>query len=264
MSAISMATGVTVKGFAGNLSVNDGGSGAAVPILFVHSFAGSAAQWLPQLDHLRDTRRAVAFDWRGHGESDPSPTNDYSIQAIAEDIAVVADKLSLNRFALVGHSMGAAAAIAYAGSHPDRVAGLVVEGIGGKMDDKIAKPMIEAIDANYEEKMDEYWTRLLTDASLATQLLVKRDRAVLSRTQALAMIHSAFSYDPLPDLGQYDGPKLTIISTSGDTQFALHRLMPGLPVHVFDGTSHWMHLDRPFEFNQLLDEFLAKPSVSGS
>lgn len=264
MSAISMATSVTVKGFAGNLSVNDGGSGAATPVLFVHSFAGSAMQWLPQLDHLRATRRAVAFDWRGHGESDPSPTNDYSVQAIAEDVAVVADKLSLNRFVLVGHSMGAAAAIRYAGLYPERVAGLVVEAIGGKMDDKIAKPMIEAIDSNYEEKMDEYWTRLLTDSSLATQLLVKRDRAVLTKTQALAMIHAAFSYDPLTDLGQYDGPKLTIIAPSGDTQFALHRLTPGVPVQIIEGTSHWMHLDKPAEFNQLLDEFLAKPSVSGA
>jgi pimeloyl-ACP methyl ester carboxylesterase len=263
MSVTTIATNVTVKGFAGNLSVNDGGNGAATPVLFVHSFAGSAAQWLPQLDHLRDTRRTVAFDWRGHGESDPSPTNDYSIQAIAEDIAVVADQLALTRFVLVGHSMGAAAAIAYAGSHNDRVAGLVVESIGGQMDDKIAKPMIDAIDNNYEEQMDEYWARLLTNASLATQMLVKRDRAVLTKTQALAMIHSAFAYDPLPDLGQFEGPKLTIIPTSGDTQFALHRLTPGLPVQVIAGTSHWIHLDRPYEFNQLLDEFLAKPSVSG-
>lgn len=263
MALTSMATSVTVKGFAGNLSVNDGGSGALTPVLFVHSFAGSAMQWLPQLDHLRDTRRAVAFDWRGHGESDPSPTNDYSIQAIAEDIAVVADSLSLARFVLVGHSMGAAAAIAYARSHPERVAGLVLEGIGGKLDDAIAKPIIDAIDSNYEGKMDEYWARLLTDASLATQLLVKRDRAVLTKTQALSMIHSSFSYDPIPDLGQYNGPKLTIIPTAGDTQFALHRLTPGLPVHIFDGTSHWMHLDRPFEFNDLLDEFLTKPSVGG-
>lgn len=263
MSVPSMAASVTVKGFAGNLSVNDGGSGAATPVLFVHSFAGSATQWLPQLDHLRDTRRAVAFDWRGHGESDPSPTNDYSIQAIAEDIAVVADKLSLNRFVLVGHSMGAAAAIAYAGTHGDRVAGLVMEGIGGRLDDNIAKPVIDALDKNYNDSMDEHWTRLLDHASLATQLLVKRDRAVLTKSQTLAMIHATFAYDPIPDLGQYEGPKLTIIASAGDNAFALHRLTPGLPVHVFDGTSHWMHLDRPAEFNQLLDDFLAKPSVGG-
>jgi len=258
-----MAASITVKGFAGNLSVNDGGTGAATPVLFVHSLAGSAAQWLPQLDHFRDTRRAVAFDWRGHGESDPSPTNDYSVQAIAEDIAVVADKLALSRFVLVGHSMGAAAAIAYAASHGDRVAGLVLEGISGRIDDKIAKPIIEALDRNYEEQMDEHWGRLLENSSLAAQLLVNRDRAVLTKTQTLAMIHATFAYDPIPDLGQYEGPKLTIISDADDTQFALHRLTPGLPVHIMEGTSHWMHLDRPFEFNQLLDDFLAKPSVRG-
>lgn len=263
MTMISMTANGVAKGFAGNLSYNDGGTGIATPVLFVHSFAGSSAQWLPQLDHLRDTRRAIAFDWRGHGESDPSPSNDYSIEAIAEDIAAVADGLSLSRFVLVGHSMGAAAAIKYAGSHNDRVAGLVVEGIGGKLDSSVAKPMIDALDNRFDEQMDEYWSRLMTDASLATQLLVKRDRAVLTRTQSLSMIHSTFAYDPLPDLGQYEGPKLTIITTSGDTPYALHRLTPGLPVEIIDGTSHWIHLDKPFEFNRLLDEFLAKPSVSG-
>ena len=164
---------------------------------------------------------------------------------------------------LVGHSMGAAAAIAYAGAHNDRVAGLVVEGIGGKLNDKVARPMLEAIDADYEGMMNEFWSRLLADATPETEAQVKRDRAVLTKKQSLAMIHATFAYDPVPDLGQFEGPKLTIITPDGDTSVALHRLTPGLPVQLIEGTSHWSHLDQPALFNALLDEFLAKPSVSG-
>lgn len=261
MTSTSISHDLIVKGFAGNLSVSDGGNGSAAPVLFVHSFAGSAAQWQPQLDHLRNTRRAVAFDFRAHGESDPSPTNDYSIQAIADDIGVVAEQLALGRFVLVGHSMGADAAIAYASAHPDQIAGLVVEGTSGKMDDKMAKPMLEAINKNFEQQMPEYWKRLLEHASPATEMMVKHDRVVLTKEQALALIHAAFSYDPLPDLQKYPGPKLTVIARSGDTPFALHYLVPGLPVRIIDGTSHWVHLDKSDEFNEILDEFLLQVRV---
>lgn len=249
---------VMIKGFAGNISVNDGGNGSATPVLFVHSFAGSVQQWQPQLDHLRQSRRAVAFDSRGHGQSDPSPTNDYSIQAGAEDIGVVADRLALNRFVLVGHSMGAATAIAYAAAHADRVVGLVIEGASGKMDEKMAKPMLAALENDYATKMTEYWVRLLDHASPETQAIVRHDREVLHRDQALAMIHATFAYDPLPDLKSYDGPKLTIIARAGDTPFALHKLLPELPVKIIDESSHWTHLDKPAEFNGILDDFLAK------
>ncbi|MEO7996331.1 MAG: alpha/beta hydrolase [Gemmatimonadaceae bacterium] len=261
MSSTATSHDVTVKGFAGNLSVNDGGNGSALPVLFAHSFAGSAEQWRPQLEHLRESRRAVAFDWRGHGQSDPSATNDYSIQAVADDIGVVADKLALNRFVLVGHSMGAAAAIAYAGSHADRVAGLLVEGAGGKMDDKMAKPMLEALENDYATKMTEYWVRLLDHATPATHALVKHDREVLNKETSLAMIRATFAYDPLPDLKKYDGPKLSVIARAGDTPFALHKLIPGLPVRIIDDSSHWTHLDQADEFNRILDEFLS--TISG-
>ncbi len=104
-----------VKGPSGPLAVDDGGSGG-VPILFVHSFAGSGAHWQPQLAHLRATQRAVAMDLRGHGLSAPPLDKNYSVTAFASDIAAVAHALGLRRFVLVGHSMGGAAAVAYAGS----------------------------------------------------------------------------------------------------------------------------------------------------
>ena len=45
---------------------------------------------------------------------------------MAGDVAAVVDTLKLDRFVLVGHSMGGGVALTYAGAHPDRVAGLVL------------------------------------------------------------------------------------------------------------------------------------------
>jgi pimeloyl-ACP methyl ester carboxylesterase len=57
-----------VAGPSGSLHVDDGGSGG-IPVVFVHSFAGSTEHWSAQLAHLRKTRRAVALDLHGHGQS---------------------------------------------------------------------------------------------------------------------------------------------------------------------------------------------------
>jgi pimeloyl-ACP methyl ester carboxylesterase len=67
-----------VAGPAGTLAVDDGGRGEPAVVL-VHSLAGTAQQWSEQLRHLRQSRRAVAFDFRGHGRSDPPRNGDYTI-----------------------------------------------------------------------------------------------------------------------------------------------------------------------------------------
>ncbi len=66
------------------------------------------------------------LDFRGHGESDPAEDGDYSVASLASDVAAVAEQLSLRRFFLAGHSLGAAVAIEYASHHPERVAGLLL------------------------------------------------------------------------------------------------------------------------------------------
>src|SRR3954471_20697978 len=102
-----------VQGGAGKLAVDDGGEGG-LSVVFVHSLAGNTAQWTLQLEHVRQDRRAVAFDFRGHGRSEPAVDGSYSVANMASDIATVVDALGLGRFVLVGHSMGGGAALVYA------------------------------------------------------------------------------------------------------------------------------------------------------
>jgi pimeloyl-ACP methyl ester carboxylesterase len=114
-----------INGPAGELMVDDGGTrSSAESIVFAHSLAGSAAHWSAQLEHFRPSRRAVAFDFRGHGASGLPANRDFAVHAFAGDIGAVADALGLERFALVGHSLGAGAAVAFAGADPDRVSRL--------------------------------------------------------------------------------------------------------------------------------------------
>ena len=108
-----------------NIFVDDGGAGS-VPVVFIHSLAGNTQQWSAQLNHIRTTRRAIALDLRGHGQSLPPANGDYAIDSMAQDIQMAIDQLGVERFILVGHSMGGSVAGAYAGAYPERVAGLLL------------------------------------------------------------------------------------------------------------------------------------------
>jgi len=245
-----------MTGPAGRLHVNDGGSGG-VPVVFVHSFAGSSQQWRAQLDHLRPERRALAIDLRGHGQSEAPAAGGYSVDALADDIGAVVDELKLDRFVLVGHSMGGAAATAYVAKHPNRVAGLVLVGTPGKSPPEMAEKVLSSMKAEYDKVNEEYWKSLLTGAKPEVESQVRADIKRVPKDIALAIIAAIFAHDPLPALRAYSGPTLIIDTTHGDGPQALHNQLPAISRNVITGTSHWPHMDKPEEFNRILDDFLA-------
>lgn len=246
-----------IKGEAGNLYFDDGGSGNKLPVLFVHSFGGSTRHWENQLTHLRKHRRAIAIDLRGHGRSDAPANNDYDVESLANDIASVVDSLKLDRFVLVGHSIGGSAAIAYAGKHPDKVAGLLITGTPGKTPAEQSKPIIASLQSEkYETVMEQYMKQLLTNANPATDQLEREGMNKISKEASLNLIKAAFNYDPLPDLHKYPGPELIVSKSNEEQPNSLHKAFPAIPYKTVEGTSHWIQLDKPEEFNKILDEFL--------
>ena len=255
MPHTSELTQERVAGPAGSLHVDDGGTGG-LPVVFVHSFSGSTAHWSEQLAHLRSSRRAVALDLRGHGQSEPPAREDYAIESMAGDVAAVVDELGLERFVLVGHSLGGAVAAAYAGAHPKQVAGLVLVGAPGKSPREEAEKIMSAIEADYDKVTEGYWNKLLEGARPEVREQVRRDMAQVPREAAVAMIRETFAYDPLPALRAYPGPKLLVVTPHGDSPNALHKQLPDVPHELVTGTSHWLQMDRPDELNRILDRFL--------
>src|SRR5258706_8250178 len=117
-----------VRGGAGKLRVSDGGEGG-VPVILVHGLASELETWRPVLDRLRASRRTIAYDQRGHGQSDPA--GEYSIAALAGDLDRVVDELNLPRFWLAGHSFSGTVVSAYPAGHPEKVAGVIyVDAVG--------------------------------------------------------------------------------------------------------------------------------------
>ena len=245
-----------VEGPVAQLQVDDGGTGG-LAVVFVHSFAGSATHWQAQLAHLRTKRRAIAFDLRGHGKSAPPQDGDYAVSALASDIAAVVDDLGLERFVLVGHSIGGSAALAYAAAHPRRVAGLVLAGAPGKVPSEQAKTVIRALESDFDGAMRPYWEKLLSGAKPDVRKTIDHDAKTMSKEASLRLIRAAFDFDPLPALKRYPGPTLVLYTGGGDTPNDLQNVVPIVPHQKIEGTSHWMQMDDPAEFNRMLDAFLA-------
>lgn len=108
----------------------DWGTAGCPPIVFLHGGGLNAHTWDLVCAALRTGRHCLALDQRGHGESEWSPHMDYSTESHAADLDAFVNALALDRFVLVGMSLGGVNALAWAGRHSRRLAGLVVVDVG--------------------------------------------------------------------------------------------------------------------------------------
>ncbi|MBC7866167.1 MAG: alpha/beta hydrolase [Gloeobacteraceae cyanobacterium ES-bin-316] len=242
------------------LFIDDAGKGDT-PVVFVHSFAGSTLHWKAQLAELRKTRRAIAFDLRAHGESPMAFDKNYSIESFASDIATVADSLKLNKFILVGHGLGSLAAVAYTAKSPGKVHALMLISTPVKTaPSEVTKIMATLESENYDTVMATYMHQLLTDANNQTRSLLNEGLLKLSKPGILKMMRAGLNYDPEPDLKKYTGPVLILDNTPEIKPGSLQQLFPRLDFQSIDGASHWIQLDKPSQFNALLQNFLNRIS----
>ncbi|QJU59320.1 alpha/beta fold hydrolase [Sphingomonas sp. AP4-R1] len=100
--------------------------GAGVPALvFLHYWGGSSRTWHHVIEALEADFRTIAIDQRGWGQSD-KPNSGYALADLAMDAMGVIAALGLQRYILVGHSMGGKVAQLIASQRPDGLKGLVL------------------------------------------------------------------------------------------------------------------------------------------
>lgn len=257
--ASSDITTSVVSGPVGGLSLREAGDGG-LPVLFVHSLAGTARHWDAQLKHFGASRRAVALDLRAHGASYLSDDPSYSIEAFAFDVAVVADSLDLDHFVLVGQSLGAAVALSYAANHADRVAGLVlVDATGdlrGAAPDEI-RAWLDTFGAHtYPEASETHWSNVLEGASPEVRDQVLHDLRATPREAVVGALESIVGFDPVGALRRYGGPTIAIVTPHADGPEGLQSQVEGLPFVRIPNVSHWPQMDRPDLVNPVIERMI--------
>lgn len=112
------------------LRVLEWGPATAPPVVMLHGIRGYALTFTGLAAALLPGFRTIAYDQRGRGGSDWDPARRYYTDDYVRDLEAVVQELRLERFDLLGHSMGGIAAYVYAAAHPERVRRLIVEDAG--------------------------------------------------------------------------------------------------------------------------------------
>ena len=250
-----------LEGKHGALHVDDGGSGG-LPIVFVHGNGGNGTQWKSQLDDLRRFRRAVAIDLHGMGGSAPAQDDDYSVESFADDVEAVVDALGIKRFVLVGHSYGGYVVAAYAGRHPERLAGLVFADCAGDLSKTPPGDLVSLRRGLEPDRYGEFTRRwfesILTGGTDATKAAVMQSLAATPRDCFVGATLGLYAFPMADALARYGGPRLSISSFLLTNPLAVHQTFAGMPVEAIRGASHWLMMDCPEEFNRVLAAFLAR------
>ena len=248
------------------LYVDDGGEGG-MPVVFVHSAAGATGHWGRQLEHLRASRRALAIDLRGHGRSAAPASPETTVEQFSEDIGAVADAHGLERFVLVGHSFGGAVAAAYAGRHPERVAGLLLldpASDGRLIPPEQAEGFLQALRGDgYLEAVEAYWSPMLEDSTPEVRERVLGTLRSTARDTVYATLHSLLAFDPVSAIERYRGPKRSLITVFNEHEAAYHHRVKDLRHQRIEGVGHWLQLDAPGLVNAQLDDFLREVEGEG-
>ncbi len=95
----------------------------APAIVLVHGWTCSLRFWRRQVQDLMSDHRVIAYDVRGHGDSEASSDGDWSLDTLADDLEAVFDACVRDEspVVLAGHSLGAMTIAAWGGRHPDAV-----------------------------------------------------------------------------------------------------------------------------------------------
>ena len=101
------------------------GEASKPALVMLHATGLCAWPWKPVARELAQDYRVLAFDQRGHGDTDRSDRG-YHFELVGDDLAAIVEKLNLERPGVIGHSSGGLAAILAANLLPDRLGPVVL------------------------------------------------------------------------------------------------------------------------------------------
>ncbi|NND22925.1 MAG: alpha/beta fold hydrolase [Silicimonas sp.] len=244
-------------------TVTHGTDTAATPLLIAHGLFGSARNWGVVAKRLAEKRQVQAVDMRNHGESPWLDSHGY--HDMASDLAGTID----GTMDVLGHSMGGKAAMVLALTAPDKVRKLVVADIAPVQYGHTQMPLIDAMrsldlsEVGARSDADRQLQDTIPEPGVRAFLLQSLD--VKSRRWRLNLETLARDMDRIigfPDItGAFEGPALFLAGADSDYVRPGHReqirdLFPNAVFAKLPGAGHWLHADKPREFEAAVDAFL--------
>ena len=142
-------------------------------MVLVHGGRDQKRSWDHVAGALSANYRVIAFDLRGHGESDWVSDGDYGVMDHVFDLASLLKTLNIDRFTLIGHSLGGNIALRYAGLYPEQIEKLVaIEGLGPS-----PRMLEERKSKSVTERLTEWVEQRRTLSDRAPRIMANIDEA---------------------------------------------------------------------------------------
>lgn len=253
------------------VSYNDEGPDGVPVIIFIHGFPFNKSMWNKQVEALKDNYRVVAYDVRGHGNSNTG-TGDFSIELFANDLLSLMDALKIDRTMLCGLSMGGYIALNAIENYPNRFDALILSDTNCISDTPEVKEKrmktIESIKKDGVEKYaDESMNNFFAPESLSTkkkEIAAVRDMIVNTPKQTLYKTLRAFykRKETCSKLPEIKVPVLIMVGkedkiTPPDAAQLMHEKIKGSLLCIIEHAAHLSNMENPGKFNEQLKKFVA-------
>jgi pimeloyl-ACP methyl ester carboxylesterase len=257
-------------------------AGEGPVLLLLHGIAGSSETWVPAMKLLQRGHTVLAPDFLGHGDSS-KPPGDYSLGNFAAGIRDCLDVLQIHRATVVGHSYGGGVAMQFAYQFPERCERLVLVDAGGLGREVSWLLRIATLPGAEYVLPAIFWAPIrhcgdtiisfLRDCGIRStraaemwrsfgSLTDPANRAAFVRTiraviepggQAVSALDRLYLAEGMPTLIVW-GDRDRVIPLSHAHQ--AHEVIPNSRLEIMEGAGHFPHVDKPFRFVEILEEFL--------
>lgn len=247
-----------------SLAYLDAGTDQRGTVVALHSLGTDHRIWSDQVRPLTDAGyRLIAPDARGHGASTWAPLEDS--RGWVADLDAVLDDAGVDTAFFVGVSMGAAQALEYALSAPDRVAGLVLSGAFGNLPEQEAATKVSGLAGSATEHGMAKWAEIYTEDTLITDDADAREvvRAAISKVPLEAYVRSAeiCFQTRSGDLASLTTQTLVLWGERDhkaplEMSEQLAADLPNATLRRLPGAGHLSPIDRPAAFASAILEFI--------
>jgi 3-oxoadipate enol-lactonase len=255
-----------------NINYNISGNVNGLPVVFIHGFPFSSVMWTPQLKAIPSSYRSIAYDIRGHGESDYGD-GQYLIDFFADDLIGLLDFLKIEKVVLVALSMGGYVALRTVEKYPERVIALVLCDTKSTADSNEVKirraRQIQIIkSAGIHRFADDFLKSIFSERTfIRLPNIVEMIKKVILKTSPLSLastlIALAARTNTAPALSQISVPTLILVgendtlTTPKDAEEMKNKILNS-KLYVIPDAAHMSNLENTAAFNKHLFDFLEK------
>ncbi len=244
--------------------------GEGEPLVILHGLFGSLDNWQTLATRFGESRMCVLVDLRNHGRS--PHTEDHSLAAMAEDVAVFLEANWMHEVDVLGHSMGGKVAMRFALDYPDRLRRLVVVDMGRRAysrghDDIFTAMRALPLNAGLSrEELDDVLEPMIPEYSVRQFVLknLRREGAGYAWKLNLDVLEREYPeiLRPIGELGEsWAGPALFVRGGNSDyvrdaDWAGIESVFPGARLATIADAGHWVHAEQPDELFDVVEGFL--------